>query len=584
MPGELSGRLGPLGGVARRAAASIPLLLLVLLGAHQLRALRRENINWDEFALLDRAAKTIRSGDLQGGGRPGLTVLVLVPFVSGCGDSVRAIVTARHLWLGFTIAAVIGLWFLIRRFGAGAAPTLAAMTLTMVPVWLRWSLQVRTDQPAIAAALWGGVALVASRKRPALALAAGALCGLACLFTQKALYVVGLVGAVTVIDHLTCGEVQRRRELTRAAALVVGAAAVLLAYLGLVRLLYRPPTLPTLERQLAIFDYYRTHFGFRAYRGMLPSLRPHAMLFALLLVGSIDALVRRTADRRRLAGAWLCLGLGLGVGWFHSAAFPYFWMTLGLFPAVALGLSWPAVAVTLRRHTPHLSSFLVIGLGIYLLHGGVASALHRWSQDTQRPQRQAMAFIQRNFSSRARGFQAESALFCRRDPDPLPVYFVHRILAMTEKNNAELVREFRERPIAFLIAHRFTPFARSVQGFLESHYVLYRDEVLVPGQRIRGPASGAGAIDIHVPGAYRWRVLSGAPGRLAVDGQPLVPGQVVSLDRGVHRLALLDDVSHGMLALDLRDPPAAVGAPFYAWEVVSEIAPPYQPPWTSILW
>ena len=37
--------------------------------------------------------------------------------------------------------------------------------------------------------------------------------------------------------------------------------------------------------------------------------------------------------------AWAVLALGVAVLLFHAAAFSYFWMTLGLFPAVAFTLS-----------------------------------------------------------------------------------------------------------------------------------------------------------------------------------------------------------------------------------------------------
>ena len=77
---------------------------------------------------------------------------------------------------------------------------------------------------------------------------------------------------------------------------------------------------------------------------MLPTLVPHA----LLLVGCVAAggLAWRApapasagASRPTLLLAFAVLALGAGVAAFHAGAFFYFWMTLGLFPAVAFALA-----------------------------------------------------------------------------------------------------------------------------------------------------------------------------------------------------------------------------------------------------
>jgi hypothetical protein len=170
-----------------------------------------ENVNLDEFVLLARAADTLATGQLVSGGRPGLGTLILLPFVRECTEAIAAVRGARLLWVGFTVALVSGLWFLLSAFlrssgrrAGGAA--LGVALLVFVPAFLRYSIQVRTDQPAIALGLWGGVVLIASRRSAPWALLAGLSYGVGFLFSQKLIY----VAALTAL--LALGELLLRRE------------------------------------------------------------------------------------------------------------------------------------------------------------------------------------------------------------------------------------------------------------------------------------------------------------------------------------------------------------------------------------
>ncbi len=116
-----------------------------------------EVINWDEFAILERAERSVRFGKVIGDGRPGLITIVLMPFVKGCIDATRSVVEARLLWQGITVAYLFGVYCLVRRWFAhagrpqeGNAPALLAVALlAFLPAFVVWSVQVRTDQGAM---------------------------------------------------------------------------------------------------------------------------------------------------------------------------------------------------------------------------------------------------------------------------------------------------------------------------------------------------------------------------------------------------------------------------------------------------
>ena len=100
-----------------------------------------------------------------------------------------------------TVAYLVGVYFLVRRWFVHAGRThegqmqglLAVALLAFLPAFVTWSIQV-TDQPALAAAVWGGVLMLStSYRRAALG---GALFAVALLCTQKALYVIGLCGVL----------------------------------------------------------------------------------------------------------------------------------------------------------------------------------------------------------------------------------------------------------------------------------------------------------------------------------------------------------------------------------------------------
>src|SRR5262249_7530528 len=143
--------------------------------------------------------------------------------------------TARLVWLALTwgyLAGVFALLFALMPEDRHRAHDAALGTalLGLLPAFLEWSIQVRTDQVALLGGSWGAAALVASRRRPWLALAAGAALGVGWLGTQKLAYVAALGALLAAGDLALRGEWRGRRELARAGGAALGALVVLAAW------------------------------------------------------------------------------------------------------------------------------------------------------------------------------------------------------------------------------------------------------------------------------------------------------------------------------------------------------------------
>jgi hypothetical protein len=538
-------------------------------------------INWDEFALLEAADVTAETGALQAGGRPGLAVILLLPFVEGCDDEIQVIRGARLLWLGITFAFLAGLAALLaqiqrdprRRWGDAV---LGVALLACVPAFLEWSIQVRSDQIALAGGAWGGAALLASRRRPALALASGLLFGIGYLSSQKLLYA-GALAAVLALGQLGLArELRPRRESARALLCLAGFGLVFLVFRVAVANQFQIPEIHTsqqvmpsayVRRGLSVFEFYRQTIGYSQYRAMLPSLLPHFLLLGCLMAASVEAVRKRSALLGSLALAWAVLLLGAAVAWFHAAAFFYFWMTLGLFPAVAFAAAREPIAQLLRPAGARAAR--IAGAGWWLLL--VVPALTHMIlmlHDTQSVQRETLAFVHRNFGSADAGFHPESGLFCRRGPQPIPTHFSETIYsrfagAARERNSAQMMSTFRGQPIAFIVqSFRLNQFPIELRRFWAENYQPYRASVFVAGRRLEGAKGGRSEFGLFVPGAYRWLPFSG-PQPVRIDGRLLAAGEVARFEPGDYTAEFVEDVPGGMLVLALQDPPGPAPQEFY---------------------
>src|SRR5262249_39705536 len=154
-------------------------------------------------------------------------------------------------------------------------------------------------QVALAGGALGGWLLLASRRRPALALAAGACLGAGFLGSQKVLYLVALALLLAAGELRVRRELAPRREAARAALAAAACAAAIPAFEAAVAAAFQAPAgrpvRTELSREfvasgLSLFEFYRHTIGWREYREMLPTLLPHALALAALAIATPGAL------------------------------------------------------------------------------------------------------------------------------------------------------------------------------------------------------------------------------------------------------------------------------------------------------
>jgi hypothetical protein len=566
---------------ARRARWPLALLGVAagLLIASRLASIATVAANWDELALLHRADRTLESGVFESGGRPGLAVLLLLPFVAGCSDEIEVVRQARVLWLLLTLAYLGGVAAWVAQLQrdpqrrAGDAAWALAL-LAAVPAFLEWSIQVRSDQLALAFGAWGGAALLASRRRPGLAALAGLLLGCGYLASQKALYVAALAGLLAVGAVVLQRDLRPRREAVRALLCAAAAVAVLAAFRALLALLFdvperhasqQPVTARTLGRGLSIFDYYRRTLGYDQYAAMLPTLVPHGVLLAALTWASVATWRRKGGDGPRLALAWCVLGAGIAVAGVHAAAFFYFWMTLGLFPAIGFALARGSLEALLPSRRARVLCATALGLALALPALAQAGFL---LVDTQAVQRETFAFVHRNLERTDAGFHPESGLFCQLGGPPIQTHFsqtIYRRFAgrSREANTAKMIGTFREEPVKFIVqSFRLNQFPLELRRFWAENYQPYRASVFLAGRKLAGGPGERVDFELIVTGRYRWLPFE-EPRAIRIDGERMAPADTLELAAGSHAAHFGEGAGAGILVLAVQDPPGPAPLAFY---------------------
>ena len=525
-----------------------------------------EAFNWDELSFMHRVERSIAQGKLIGGGRPGLAIVPLWPLVEGCRDEVAVLRAARLLWGGVTVAYVVGIFALLRDLlrllgspRPGHAALFGAALTCLTPVFWRWSLQIRTDQLALAAAAWGSFFLLRSRQRLPWAALAGLACGLGFLATQKAAYIAALGGALAAVDVLTQRPRPWRQAFARAGTALGVFGAVLAAfYLATTSFDKAESFGGTVRKGLGSLSDYGDLFGRGTYLAILERQPVHVLWVALLCVATVASLRCGREGARSLPYAWVTLLLGLAVALFHRSSFAYFWMTLAMFPAVAIALGMDSIVALVP--SPRTRAALLGGswIALVLLF---APGFGQTLTDTQAVQRDSYAFVQRSFSPQDQGWQLEGGLFCHAPETPMPVLmYVHVLHHFQQARREESVRwvqdELRRRPIKYIMgAHTLVmlPFPEELKRFWGERYVPYYKAVMLPGRALGGRAGTQTQFDVLVPGAYVWR--GSPPPRLEIDGKPVNLASPVTLDVGSHSIRLLADTPPGALVWKVDTPP-----------------------------
>lgn len=541
------------------ARLSLLALILAFVVVHFV-AIFRENVNWDELALLARSAQAQRSGVLVGGGRPGLATLILIPFVEGCTNSITAVVNARLLWSVFTFGYLGGIYALASHIDGrrrwSTAGFVALGLIALVPLFQRWSLQVRTDQPALAFATWGGVVLLVSRRRAPLAALAGALFAVGFLFTQKALYLSALSGLLALGAAWLERDLRLRRDLARLVYTAAGVGGIYALYRIILGALYDIPNITIAGSIQSARNY--AHFGWAVYEAALPLLVPHAIVILLLIVLTLRGFRGGHALFRPVVLGWSILVLGTIIVFVHSSRFPYFWMTLGAFFAMTAAVVVSMLPQSLTTRTRRL---LLAFLGLLLFARAVPGA-DEILEDTISQQSRSMAFANRNFPDTAIGFHPERGLFCRERPGDFTTYFLPIIKSeftgdKGHDNMEAFAKSFRELPVAFMIdSFRLALFPEPIRQFWANTYVRYTDGVMVPGRYVHGIAGTVIPFEALVAGEYTFHLPEGHPAEtITVGGQLLKPGGIIQLPAGRNDIVLQGAIDIGLVALRLAEPP-----------------------------
>jgi hypothetical protein len=288
-------------------------------------------------------------------------------------------------------------------------------------------------------------------------------------------------------------------------------------------------------------------------------------LLALLAAASVTAL-RRRSQRGRIALAWAVLALGAAIGAFHAAAFAYFWLTLGLFPALALALALAPIRELLFARRAHWLRPASAALWLAL---ALPAALHSLEllRDTQAVQRESLAFVRQNFAPDQAGFHPERGLFCGAR-QPFGSWMSFTIYEQfggeqREANTRYLLGRFREEPLHYLVqSFRLNQFPPELRRFWIDNYQPYRASVFVAGRRLEGARGETRSFEIVVPGRYRWLPLGG-PQAVQIDGERVEPGATLALGGAEHEASFLEDASRGLLVLALNEPPGPAPLAFY---------------------
>lgn len=554
--------------------AGLGLLAFIAL---RLVSIQRIAFNWDEFGFFDSVARTLADGRLRTGGRPGLAQLLALPAISDCTNEITVARALRTVWLAINLIGLAGLFTLLLELFRDRVhrvhdAALGVALLAFLPVFLEWSIQVRTDHIAITGGLWGGVALLKSERTRGLAFLAGICFAVGWLSSQKLLYIASLMGVLAIGHTALTSGFEHPRDSWRLALLVSGVSIALLCYRAIVLAAFTlPETHPAIQiltpelirAHTNPFAFYRGTIGFSQYAQILPTLLPHIALGIGLIASLSVALSQEVRDRSGVLALAVVI-LGFAVGLIHAAAFSYFWLSLGLFPAIAGALAVESIRTQLLSRRAAWVRPAGVALWIALAIPAVWSHV-TLLENTQRVQAESLAFLNRNFEGRG-GFHPEGARFCGA-LHPSGLWYSQTIWQRFENPNreahiAKLISQMRQQPSHYLVeSFRLGQFPQEVQEFWAQNFQPYRDSVFIAGRRLDGTRGLIQPFELIVSGRYRWVPFDEADA-VRIDGTRIAAGQEIELEATQH-LAEVPQDANGILVLAVDVPPGPTPLAFY---------------------
>lgn len=531
-------------GPSRRALSANGLAAALVIAALALRLhlLFVYEINWDEFAHLARVYEFER--DTLNRALQTIYVHAFLWIDRVPGYEVDQVVAARLVMYALSLGTAGFLFLICRRLLTVRAALLAVLAYVSFSFVIRQGNSFRTD-PIATFLLMGALWLILCRPpRPANALLAGGLIGLAGIVTIKSVIYVPTIALVLLIALWTADD--RKKALLYGIAV---AAAALVGFLG--AYLLHSLTLGGAGEGLGIVEaaasktLLRGDFTNAILTFELAVKRNPVfwLAIALGLVACLRGLVRERGHARARWATIVALGAILGSLGVYSQSFAYYYPFMLAPAAVLCGAALTLVPARLRPGTATVAS---VALGLTLLFH-YAAAL----QQDSSAQRRTLEVVHRAF------------------PEPTP--YIDRCSMVSSypkkgffmsvwgmqgyyRRGVPVMRAILEQQQPrFLIANRrmlalddlgpgesgpehFGLFREDLET-LKANFVRHWGAIYVAGKRLSVSAGRpAPAFEILIEGPYT--VESPVP--VMLDGKEARPGEVVTLARGPHRLRLGD--------------------------------------------
>jgi len=507
-------------------------MAIAILIALQATMIFTRAINWDEFFFYSQFYAVSR-GELV---TPLNTVHTrLFAWLPGmAANSVDAIVMARIAMFACELVTLAMIAVIARRFTDLAGALLAALCYISAGFVLQHGFSFRVD-PMVTAALMIGLAiLVRSRLSLGAILGFGLAVGFGAMVTIKAvLFAPAFLG----LAWLRWSEQGRT---VPAAGRLIGCAVAALATFGLLYLLHAggiaqgaasgggEAVAKTRDNMVAEAGSAVFFIGIPPYLRMIRKAVLIAPFFAALIVAAPFAIAlakRSAAERFALAGLWAPLLTLL----FYRNTAPYYYVFM-LAPVAAACV--PAIDLVRRRFGVHM-----IAIALFALAAIVWTIEDREAIGNQR---QVVAVAEQLFDRPTDYFDHNGMLAPHRKanmfmtPWGLEGYRHRGRPVFRQKMEARPVPLLLENDILLTDIMRGGQFENAIlaedRDALRDNYVAAWGPVWLAGKPV--DAGTDQVSEFLVPGRYRVE-----SSQIEIDGRAYAPGEVVSLQRGSHRLA-----------------------------------------------